>query len=127
MDAIYVLRLINGDEVIGNLMGENDKGIDLDNTLLIKYRIDDKGYPTIYFTKYCLLNKEFQVFFKRDTIMNVFRDPTPEVCQYYSNSLNKIKRAMFNDYGEEKPEAEDFDAETLLAIFERLSSNTTIQ
>lgn len=128
---IYVLKLVSGDEVIGEVVGENDKGIDLNDALMVKYRLDEKGYPTLYFTKYCLLDREFQVFFKRDTILNIFRYPTQDVCNYYQSSLNKIKKAMSVDYEYEPSKKEstidEYDEDTLLAMFERLSSNTTIQ
>lgn len=83
---IVMLLLTNGEEVFGELLGENDRGIDLDNALVANYTTVD-GSPTIIFRKYCTYSNNFDIFFKREHIIAVFRYLREEVIKSYMMSM----------------------------------------
>ena len=87
MNQIVMVLLTNGEEVFGELTGENDKGIDLNNALVVQYTTV-KGVPTILFRKYCSYSNNFDVFFKREHIVAVFKDLKEEVIKTYCNTMS---------------------------------------
>jgi len=92
MSNIVMILLTNGEEVFGELLGENDKGVDLDNVLLAQY-IMAQGVPTIIFRKYCTFSNNFDIFFKREHIVATFKDLREEIVQSYSATLNATLNA----------------------------------
>lgn len=136
MSEYTILRLKNGVDVIGVLKGENDKGIDLSDACVIHYDVGETGYPSILLYKYCQVSREFDVFFTRDSILNVFRDPIPTIVEYYQRSIIKIRskytRAFETKEHEEYDEPSTIDElmdqqDLLTAMAELYSANTTIQ
>lgn len=81
-----MLLLTNGDEVFGKLLGENDRGVDLDDALVASYTTID-GQPTIVLRKYCTYSNNFDIFFKREHIVSVFKDLREEIVKTYNTTL----------------------------------------
>ena len=90
MNPIVMLLLTNGEEVFGELLSENDRGIDLDNALVAQYT-NIKGIPTVIFRKYCSYSKNFDIFFKREHIIAVFKDLQDEIIKSYHTTMEAYK------------------------------------
>lgn len=87
MSDTVMLLLTNGDEVFGKLTGESDRGIDLDDAMLITYTAID-GVPNIIFRKYCTYTNNFDIFFKREHIVAKFTDIREEILKSYQMTLD---------------------------------------
>ena len=83
---IVMALLTNGEEVFGELLNENDRGIDLDNALLMTYATINNE-PNIIFRKYCTYSNNFDVFFKREHIVAVFKDLREEILKSYQMTM----------------------------------------
>lgn len=136
MSEYTILRLKNGIDVIGVLKGENDKGVDLSDACVICYGVGESGYPSILLHKYCQVSRDFDVFFSRETILNIFRDPIPAIVEYYQRSIIKMRERYTREY--ETVEYDEYDdpstvdelmdqQDMLTAMAELYSANTTIQ
>jgi hypothetical protein len=112
---IVMALLTNGEEVFGELLNENDRGIDLDNALLMTYTTIN-GEPNIIFRKYCTYSNNFDIFFKREHIVAVFKDLRDEILKSYEMTMevyNENGLPGFEEGGDEymaefdMPEADD--------------------
>ena len=90
---IVMALLTNGEEVFGELLNENDRGIDLDNALLMTYTTINNE-PNIIFRKYCTYSNNFDVFFKREHIVAVFKDLREEILKSYQMTME-----VYNENG----------------------------
>ena len=135
-----VIRLKDGTDVMGILLNERDKGVDLGGACIIRYSMRETGYPAILLLKYCSVTRGFNVYFQREDIMQVFYDPVPTLIEYYDRTIKKIEKNYSNaydggsldslfDYDREYETVEELqkDEEIILAMAEKFSSNTTIQ
>ena len=103
MSNIVMLLLTNGDEVFGKLTGESERGIDLDDAMLITYTAID-GVPNIIFRKYCTYTNNFDIFFKREHIVAKFTDIREEILKSYQMTVDLYtERGLpdFNDAADE--------------------------
>ena len=71
-----VVKLKNGEEVFGKMHINNEKSIELDDAMQMRYHISDEtSSPVMYFTKYCIFTESFDITIPKDCIMHVFKDP----------------------------------------------------
>lgn len=109
MNKIVMVLLTNGEEVFGELLNENDKGIDLDNALLANYTMV-KGVPTIIFRKYCSYSNNFDIFFKREHIVATFKDLQDEIVKSYSKTMEAYKSIdLSSTFATDDDDILDFD------------------
>ena len=104
---IVMALLTNGEEVFGELLNENDRGIDLDNALLMTYTTINNE-PNIIFRKYCTYSNNFDVFFKREHIVAVFKNLREEILKSYQMTME-----VYNENGlpEFSSDADEYMAE----------------
>lgn len=139
MSDLALLILTNGEEIIGEIKGETDRGVDLDDVLVISYYNDhnESPIPVVYFRKYCIHTPSFSVFFKKEHIVNIFRDINQDIVDYYAKSLQKYKdyvdvekNLYENEYNREYGFDDDFDPDDSDDGFDNVirfpTSNTTI-
>lgn len=88
-----MLLLTNGDEVFGKLKNENERGIDLDDAMLITFTTLN-GEPNLIFRKYCTYTNNFDIFFKREHIVAKFTDIREELIKSYEMTIG-----VYNEYG----------------------------
>lgn len=100
---IVMALLTNGEEVFGELLNENDRGIDLDNALLMTYTTID-GEPNIIFRKYCTYSNNFDVFFKREHIVAVFKDLRDEILKSYEMTMEVYDEHGLPGFGDANEE-----------------------
>lgn len=84
-DNIQHLRLINGEEIVGNIIGETEYSILLDNPLIVEEKSDEFG-STLLLTKYIPFSKTKICELSKSHIIT-FNELHPELIRYYHNSL----------------------------------------
>ena len=87
---IQHIRLINGDEIIGDVISVSEKTITIDNPLHVEERVNDMGYAGIVLTKYIPFSQykvcELQ---KQHVITTTELDPAVQKYYYLSLKINK--------------------------------------
>ena len=96
---IQHIRLINGDEIIGDVISVSEKTITIDNPLHVEERVNDMGYASIVLTKYIPFSQykvcELQ---KQHVITTTELDPAIQKYYYLSLKINKnIEKNMIDD------------------------------
>lgn len=81
-----MLLLTNGDEVFGEILNENERGVDVGNALVAQYTMAN-NVPTILFRKFCTYSNNFDVFFKREHIVATFKDIREDVIKSYQLTM----------------------------------------
>jgi hypothetical protein len=77
------IRLANGDEIIGPILGLTDTHIGLDYPMIIEERTDlNSGRSALVLSKYMLFGDEDIVAISRSQIIALSR-PKPEMISYY--------------------------------------------
>jgi len=100
---IVMALLTNGEEVFGELLNENDRGIDLDNALLMTYATINNE-PNIIFRKYCTYSNNFDIFFKREHIVAVFKDLREEILKSYQMTMEVYNENGLPDFSSDADE-----------------------
>ena len=89
-ENIQHIRLINGDEIIGDIINETDSTVIVDSPMIVEERTDKNGSTGIVLNKFIPFAKEnLCVFLKSHIICS--SDLNDVVKRYYYNSL------MFSD------------------------------
>ncbi len=95
MDNVVALVLVSGEEVVGRVAGETDRGIDLADVMCMFYAAPESAKHSngvhIIFRKYTLLTNEYSVFFKKEHVLNIFTNLRPDVIEAYEYTLNASK------------------------------------
>lgn len=86
---IQHLRLVNGEELVGDIIGETDYSILLDNPLIVEEKVDDMG-STLLLTKYIPFAKTKICELSKSHIIT-YNELHPELIRYYYNSLKLSK------------------------------------
>lgn len=102
-----ILKLRTNEYVIGEIIKESEKGIDMKDVLSINYRYDEQGYPVLYFAKYSLFTNSYDVFFSRQDIMHVFRDPVLSIVKYYEMNVERIQSVNRDEIPIDMPDEDD--------------------
>jgi hypothetical protein len=104
-----------GSYILGKVMGENDRIIDIEDALTINHRVNPVTMmPEIWFSKYCLYNQCFEVGFKKENLSHIFRDPLEAIIIYYERQLKKIKSTY--DTNNKEIVFDDKDGESKILI-----------
>jgi len=96
MMNIVVIHLADGNEIVGKILSENDRGIDLVDVMLIRYGLNDSGNYVFYFNKYCPYDKSYNVYFKKESIITIHRDVLRFVITNYEKSVEKMKKLNYD-------------------------------
>lgn len=92
-----ILKLRTNELVMGVSIHETAKGIDLKDCLSLRYDYNNSGYPVLYFSKYSLFTRSFDVFFSMQDVMHVFRDPVKGIVEYYEQNVQKLHEIARDD------------------------------
>ena len=134
MDNVVALVLVSGEEVVGRVAGETDRGIDLADAMCMFYAAPESAERSngvhIIFRKYTLLTNEYDVFFKKEHVLNIFTDLRPDVVEAYEYTLNATKESdQFENLMSDKITDDDEAREELdrfLSKFKKNNGNGTI-
>jgi hypothetical protein len=113
---IVVMHLQDGNEIIGKLLSENDRGIDLADVMLIRYGLNNSGNYVFYFNKYCPYDKSYNAFFKKDVITTIHRDVINFVKLHYENSAEKMKQINYDSILDTEDKTPDLDMEQIFSF-----------
>ena len=86
-----VVKLKSGEEVFGKMNIKNENSIELDDAMRMRYHISEEDAPVMYFTKYCIFTKGFDVTIPNDCIMHIFKDPVDSLIDFYEKELLDCK------------------------------------
>lgn len=86
-----IIKLNNGEEVMGKFSVVDEKSIMLSGALIIRYGMTYDGVPTVYFEKYSLFTVGFDVVFMNSRIDHVFKDPMKGIIHYYEDTIEKMR------------------------------------
>ena len=112
MSEIAALVLVSGEEVVGRIAGETDRGIDLADAMVMFYaqpQSENANGIRIVFRKYSMLTNDYQVFFKKEHVLNIFRDLRPDVLEAYEYTLNLTKQEDTFENLMTEPDMDDDD------------------
>lgn len=82
---IQHLRLINGEEIVGDIIAETDTTIVMDNPLQVEERREESG-TVLVLSKYIPFSKN-QICELAKSHIITFNELHPELIRYYYNSL----------------------------------------
>ena len=85
---IKILRLANGTEIIGRLVGKNNKNIMLKDPLQIVYKDVGQRMPLVSVARYLQLSCQREVVFARRDVAH-FVDPLPGMKGFYTKSVKE--------------------------------------
>ena len=87
---ISLLKLVNGTEVIGSIVGDDGYALVVDDPLTVCYlQKTAAAAPMIFLQRYSPLSASTSTFFKKEHIMNVMI-PLKSMEKYYEQSLKNI-------------------------------------
>lgn len=126
-----LLRMRNGNEVMGKLVVEEENTVTLLGALTIKYMHSEDGIPQMFFSKYCLFNKSMDVVFPTDVILHIFKDPIPSLIDYYEEQLEVIQATLEKKIEVMRKKQQDISdwqkqEEILYAMIEKEMSDTEV-
>jgi len=122
-----LIKLTNGDEVMGKLAIKEENSLELENALTLRYSLSTDGSPNMFFTKYCLFNKGMDVTFPSDSVMHVFKDLVPSLIDYYDEQVRYIRATLEEKLGDmKKKRTSEEQEEILFAMFEKNYNDTEI-
>lgn len=84
-DNIQHLRLVNGEEIVADIIGETEVSIILNNPLIVEEKIDELG-STLLLSKYIPFSKT-KIMELSKTHIITYNELHPELIRYYYNSL----------------------------------------
>lgn len=120
-----VVKLKTGEEVFGKMTIKNENSIELDDAMTMRYHIsDDHGAPVMFFTKYCIFTKSFEVTIPNDIILHVFKDPVDSLIDFYEKELFECKMS-YDDSPVSKNKRRKLGKheETFMAMLEKLKGD----
>ena len=133
MSEIAALVLVSGEEVVGRIAGETDRGIDLADAMVMFYaqpQSENTNGIRIVFRKYSMLTNDYQVFFKKEHVLNIFRDLRPDVLEAYEYTLDLTKQEDTFENLMAEPEMDDDEfkeeLDRFLSKFKKDDGNGTI-
>lgn len=91
---IQHMRLINGEEIVADILTETEYSVVVDNPMMVEERKDENG-SSLILTKYIPFSKNKVCELNKSHIIT-FNQLHPELIRYYYNSLK------FNDKSEMK-------------------------
>lgn len=108
-DKLVVIKLTNGETVMGNILKEAETETVVHNPITLKYLWDDVP-PTLYATPTCALTfEESHIAIVRGQIVALYR-PSKTLVQYYTESVGRI----LSEDDEDEIELEDLEVNPLM-------------
>lgn len=114
-NKIIVMKMIDGEVVIGKVISSDSKSITLDHALCMGHRVADDYIPIVYFYKYCLYNESYVVTIDRSHIINVFDDVMKYIVRQYEMAVAKYK--LFDSEASEADNSQETLGDNIYSIF----------
>jgi hypothetical protein len=88
---IKIIKLLNGTEIIGSILQENNNIIEIDNPIQINYKNIESSIPSISLTRYMQFSKIRKCTFEKSNVVNIV-EPLEGMVSYYNTALHHFKR-----------------------------------
>lgn len=85
-ENIQHIRLINGEEIVADIISETEWTITVDTPLMIEERRDESGASALIMTKYIPFSTDNRCELSKEHIIT-FSQLHPELIKYYKNSI----------------------------------------
>lgn len=128
---VSIIKLVNGTEIIGEVILNDEKAVVLKDPLQINYRYkNDFSPPIISLQRYSPFAQPEEIHFKQEHIINV-TPPVNNMIKYYNVSLKNIKENVDGDIDNELAAASGDDdmspeSQAKLALIERQITKATL-
>lgn len=93
MSEVIHIRLINQDEIIGQIFNEDDNRIFIRNPLIVEEKMDSKTNQSMVVLSRYILFHDVPIEFKKTHIVT-FSGVLPEIEDYYFNSLEYNRKII---------------------------------
>lgn len=90
---ITLLKLINGVEVVGDAILNDDDMVVLRNPMVINYKFYAGPIPSVTFTKYCMFTDDTDITFERSHIINQVK-PRDLFEKFYLNTVDSYTKTL---------------------------------
>jgi hypothetical protein len=114
--VVSIVKLVNGTEIIGDVIQDTEKELVVNNALQVNYRIrQDSGFPMVSLHKYIPFAGEDNITFSKMQVLNRVK-PLPGMIKYYIQVLDSIKEvseSINSNLNEASEEASKEDKITL--------------
>ena len=98
---LALIKLNNGQEVIGSVKGNSPASITLEDPLQINYRlVATQPMPTVSVSRYMPFSSDAVFTFRKEDLMHVV-EPKPAMAEYYVNALQNYKTIIDGNIEEE--------------------------
>jgi hypothetical protein len=101
--VISILKLANGQEIVGNITSINDSTIRVHKPLTINYRQYFGGTPQVFFNRYVFFAETTEITFKQSDVMHqvlprdAFKLYYKEVVDHYYSEMDNIVDAELEE------------------------------
>jgi len=122
---IRIIKLVNGTEVVGDIVFENNHVLEVENPVQINYKNIEAPIPSVSLTRYIQFSKTKKCTFEKHNVMHVIV-PLEGLESYYNTALfhfeQEIDQTINRELIKVSMNEEDQD-EQYLALLERISTN----
>lgn len=84
---VLVIKLINGETVIGLLALEDEDFISIQDPLILEYRVDTKGFRSMVLHRYNQFSMESTISFKQNMVVSMYTADN-DLTDYYYYTLD---------------------------------------
>lgn len=112
---MIVIKLFNGEEIMGRVLEENDEHIILQDALKLNYSFQEGStVPGVFLTKYFLYQDGYDVEFLKKTISHIHRNPKANFVKFYESFASGLKQRKQAVSDEAKEHAREIMIEMFL-------------
>ena len=125
---IKIIKLITGIEVVGDMVGQNNTLVKIEDPIQINYKNVESPMPCVSLTRYLQFSKEKACVFEKSNIINIV-DPLDNFVSYYNVALKHFESEIDSIVDQEllKVCSDDSeDRERLLAMLEKATLNRVL-
>jgi hypothetical protein len=123
---LALIKLQNGQELIGNMKEEQEATVTLEDPLQINYRlIATQPMPTVSVSRYMPFASEKVFAFDKKDLLHVSK-PKSAMAEYYKHALNNYKKVIDRNVDEElryaatSPDDEEDDSDEITEAYKAL-------
>ena len=123
---LALIKLQNGQELIGNMKEEQEATVTLEDPLQINYRlIATQPMPTVSVSRYMPFASEKVFAFDKKDLLHVSK-PKSAMAEYYKHALNNYKKVIDRNVDEElryaatSPDDEEDDGDEITEAYKAL-------
>lgn len=124
---IKIIKLVNGTEIVGDVVFENNVVIEVEDPVQINYKNIEAPIPSVSLTRYLQFCKHRKCTFEKEKVINIV-EPLAGLESYYNTALHHFKSEIDETIDKElmKVSETETEDEYYMAILERLSTKQAL-